>query len=124
MLISREKEIDDLIERTKQQGYTTFVQLFSSGFTYASNLFMNSALRGHSLLGTQLRRSLSMTDVNANANANTNSTAATKKKVINTITEDDFDDHEDHVDSNYTNGRLLITASYDYFHATMTNFTN
>lgn len=63
MLISREKEIDELIEKTKQQGYTTFLQVFSSGFQYASNLFVNSALRGQSLLGNQLKKSLSMNDV-------------------------------------------------------------
>jgi receptor expression-enhancing protein 1/2/3/4 len=58
MLISREKEIDDLIEKTKQQGYSTFLQLFSTGFNYASNLFVSSAMRGQDLLGTQLRKKL------------------------------------------------------------------
>ena len=59
MLISREQEIDDLIEKTKVQGYSTFIQLFTSGFNYASNLFMNSAMRGQSILGQQLKRNLS-----------------------------------------------------------------
>jgi len=64
MLISREKEIDELIEKTKQQGYTTFVQLFSTGFTYASNFFVSSAVKGQLLLGSQLKKSLSLDDVN------------------------------------------------------------
>ena len=29
LLTSKEREIDQLIEKTKQQGYTTFLQLFS-----------------------------------------------------------------------------------------------
>ena len=63
LLIAREKEIDELIEKTKQQGYTTFLQLFSSGFTYASHLFLHSAVKGQSLLGSQLKKSLSLNDV-------------------------------------------------------------
>jgi len=62
MLISREQEIDELIEKTKVQGYSTFLQLFTSGFNYASNLFMISALRGQTLLGSQLQKSLSIND--------------------------------------------------------------
>ena len=64
MLISREKEIDELIEKTKQQGYTTFVQLYSTGFTDASNFFVSSAVKGQLLLGSQLKKSLSLDDVN------------------------------------------------------------
>lgn len=60
MLISREQEIDELIEKTKVQGYSTFIQLFTSGFNYASNLFFNSAMRGQSILGQQLKRNLSL----------------------------------------------------------------
>lgn len=63
LLIAREKEIDELIEKTKQQGYSTFLQLFSSGFQYASHIFLNSAVKGQSLLGSQLKKSLSLNDV-------------------------------------------------------------
>ena len=63
MLTSREKEIDDLIEKTKSQGYNTFLQLFSSGFQYASNFFLSSAIKGQLLLGSHLKKSLSMNDV-------------------------------------------------------------
>lgn len=62
MLISREQEIDEMIEKTKVQGYSTFIQLFTSGFNYLSNLFMTSAVRGQSLLGTQLMNSLQLND--------------------------------------------------------------
>jgi len=73
MLISREKEIDELIEKTKQQGYSTFIQLFSSGFNYASNLFLSSALKGQMLLGNQLKKSLSLNDVYEEINNSGNS---------------------------------------------------
>lgn len=82
MLNSREKDIDDLIEKTKHQGYTTFLSLFQTGFSYASDLFLNSALKGQLLLGTQLKKSLSMNDdmnflaTNGNANANQSSSSS------------------------------------------------
>jgi len=117
MLISREKEIDDLIEKTKQQGYSTFLQLFSTGFNYASNLFVSSAMRGQDLLGTQLRKSLSMNDVdssnntfNTNTNTNNNNTAA-KKKTFHTIIEDDDHGHTDYVD-NYLDGKNWPLLNY------------
>jgi receptor expression-enhancing protein 1/2/3/4 len=66
MLTSREKEIDELIEKTKQQGYTTFIQLFTSGFQYASTFFVNSSQRGQTLLGDHLKKSLSLNDVDTN----------------------------------------------------------
>lgn len=62
MLISREKEIDELIEKTKVQGYSTFLQLFTSGFNYASDLIMNSALRGQFLLGNQIKSSMAINE--------------------------------------------------------------
>ncbi len=63
MLISREQEIDELIEKTKVQGYSTFIQLFTSGFNYLSNLFMNSAMRGQSFLGAHITQSLSVNQI-------------------------------------------------------------
>lgn len=89
LLISREKEIDDLIEKTKQQGYSTFVQLFSSGFNYASSLFLTSALKGQMLLGNQLKKSLSLNDVyEETINTKTNGNRAA------TINEEDYSDYE------------------------------
>jgi hypothetical protein len=62
MLTAREQEIDDLIEKTKVQGYSTFIQLFTSGFNYMSALFMSSAMRGQTLLGAHLTQSLSVNE--------------------------------------------------------------
>jgi hypothetical protein len=120
MLISREKEIDDLIEKTKQQGYSTFVQLFSSGFTYASNVFVSSAMSGQALLGSQLKKSLSMNDVNVTANLNnTNNTTTTNtvntknKKIIHTITEDEITEDHDILGEDYTDGLGFGTNDSD-----------
>lgn len=103
MLTSREKEIDDLIEKTKSQGYNTFLQLFSSGFQYASNLFVNSAIKGHLLLGNKLGKSLSMNDVydgvNGNTNNNNNNPILISDhdnfKMPNALIDDDEDDDFD-----------------------------
>lgn len=96
LLNSREKEIDELIEKTKQQGYTTFLQLFSSGFQYASNIFVNSALKGQSFLGNQLKKSLSMSDVYDNDKTTTNEGNNQENgyylKKHDTIDEEDSDD--------------------------------
>jgi receptor expression-enhancing protein 1/2/3/4 len=96
LLTSREKEIDDLIEKTKQQGYSTFLQLFSSGFTYMSNLFVMSAIKGQSMLGTQLKKSLSLNDVDNFDQVPTNghggqqtAAAATNSGVRNDIIDED-----------------------------------
>jgi receptor expression-enhancing protein 1/2/3/4 len=83
MLTSKEKEIDDLIEKTKQQGYTTFLQLFVSGYQYASTLFVHSALKGQVIIGSQLKKSLSMNDV-----YDDNSNQLSKRKEIDAIDED------------------------------------
>jgi receptor expression-enhancing protein 1/2/3/4 len=64
LFTSREKDIDDLIEKTKQQGYSTFLQLFATGFNYVSNLFLSSAIKGQSVLGDHLKKTLLLKDVN------------------------------------------------------------
>jgi hypothetical protein len=89
MLTSREKEIDELIEKTKQQGYSTFLQLVSSGFQYASSIFVNSALKGQLLLGNQLKKSLSINDVYESANVNSNNLGGGFRVAPSTINEDE-----------------------------------
>jgi len=92
LLIAREKEIDDLIEKTKQQGYSTFIQLFSSGFNYASNLFLSSALKGQMLLGNQLKKSLSLNDVYADMDDSNRTNNNTNK--VSPINEEEYSDYE------------------------------
>ena len=98
MLTSKEKEIDELIEKTKTQGYNTFLSLFSSGFQYASTVFVNSALQGQYFLGDQLKKSLSMNDINlSSASTGTlqNSATATNLPTSKPPQTIDEDEHED-----------------------------
>ncbi len=101
MLNSREKEIDELIEKTKQQGYSAFLNLFHTGFQYASNLVLTSALKGQSLLGHQLKKSLSMNDVyvqqqqqNQQQNVNNYMEHRSRPDTINEMPQDDDSDFE------------------------------
>jgi receptor expression-enhancing protein 1/2/3/4 len=87
LLCSREKEIDDFIEKTKQQGYSTFLSLFQSGFQYASKVFIHSAIKGQWLLETQLKKSFSMNDVRGERNdmtdnVNENPTTITDRMAV------------------------------------------
>lgn len=96
MLNSREKEIDELIEKTKQQGYTTFLQLFSSGFHYASSIFVSSAMKGQYFLGNQLKKSLSMNDVyDEKSNCDINQKNGYFNKKHESITEEESDNTGD-----------------------------
>jgi len=111
LLTSREKEIDELIEKTKQQGYSTFLQLFSSGFNYMSNLFLTTAVKGQSMLGNQLKKSLSLNDVNDT----TNSSLQITSKGINYNASETIEE-DDEFDSDLENDRYRLTTnrkSYD-----------
>jgi hypothetical protein len=63
VLKEREQEIDQLLEQTKQKGYTTLLDLTNKGFRYASNIFLNTAVLGQAYLGEHLKRSLSTSDI-------------------------------------------------------------
>jgi hypothetical protein len=119
MLQAREKEIDELIEKTKQQGYTTFLNLFSAGFDYASTLFVTSALKGQSLLGSQLKKSLSMNDVGNEPVQKTRRTAET----INERPDDDDDSSDLYEEETEKVRRHGPTSSYTNLngHATSSN---
>lgn len=90
MLNSREQEIDELIEKTKVQGYSTFLQLFTSGFNYISNLFMNSALRGQVLLGAQLQKNFSLDAQDSQKVAKPNDMRYNQRDLI----DDDYSDFD------------------------------
>jgi receptor expression-enhancing protein 1/2/3/4 len=64
VLKEREQEIDELLEQTKQKGYSTLLDLTNKGFRYASNVFLNTAVLGQAYLGEHLKRSLSTSDIN------------------------------------------------------------
>lgn len=64
-LKDREKEIDEMIEQTKQQGYTALASLTNRGVRYASNLLVNSAILGHEYMGNRFKRSHSVSDIDS-----------------------------------------------------------
>jgi hypothetical protein len=64
VLKEREHEIDELLEQTKQKGYSALLDLTNKGFRYASNIFLNTAVLGQAYLGEHLKRSLSTSDIN------------------------------------------------------------
>ncbi|CAF1454963.1 unnamed protein product [Rotaria sp. Silwood1] len=64
LLKEREQDIDQLIEQTRQKGYSALFDLTNKGFRYASNIFLNTAVLGQSYLGEHLKRSLSTSDIN------------------------------------------------------------
>ncbi|CAM4787290.1 unnamed protein product [Rotaria magnacalcarata] len=64
VLKEREQEIDELLEQTKQKGYSTLLDLTNKGVRYASNMFLNTAVLGQAYLGEHLKRSLSTSDLN------------------------------------------------------------
>ncbi|CAF1109852.1 unnamed protein product [Didymodactylos carnosus] len=63
VLKEREKEIDELLERTKEKGYSTLIELGHKSFRYASTLFLNTAILSQAYLGEHLKRSLSTNDI-------------------------------------------------------------
>ncbi|CAF0968644.1 unnamed protein product [Adineta steineri] len=63
-LKEHEQDIDQLLEQTKQKGYSTLIELTNKGVRYASNLFLNTAVLGQAYLGEHLKRSLSTSDIN------------------------------------------------------------
>ncbi|CAF0765919.1 unnamed protein product [Adineta ricciae] len=63
VLKEREQDIDQLLEQTKQKGYSTLLDLTNKGFRYASNVVLNTAVYGQAYLGEHLKRSLSTSDI-------------------------------------------------------------
>ncbi|CAF4181643.1 unnamed protein product [Rotaria sp. Silwood2] len=63
-LLKEREQIDQLIEQTRQKGYSALFDLTNKGFRYASNIFLNTAVLGQSYLGEHLKRSLSTSDIN------------------------------------------------------------
>jgi hypothetical protein len=77
LLKEREQDIDQLIEQTRQKGYSALFDLTNKGFRYASNIFLNTAVLGQSYLGEHLKRSLSTSDINTKSTKNASKPPAT-----------------------------------------------
>ncbi|RZF44565.1 hypothetical protein LSTR_LSTR001323 [Laodelphax striatellus] len=63
MLAKREPEIDEYIARAKEQGYTTILQLGSQGMSFATNVIMQTAIKGGGGIVNHLRKSYSLCDL-------------------------------------------------------------
>ncbi|XP_039282865.1 uncharacterized protein LOC111056540 isoform X2 [Nilaparvata lugens] len=63
MLAKREPEIDEYIARAKEQGYTTILQLGSQGMSFATNMIMQTAIKGGGGIVNHLRKSYSLCDL-------------------------------------------------------------
>jgi len=81
-LTKREKEIDEYIARSTEQGYHTVLQLGRGGLNFASQFLMQTAMRSGGSLVDQLRRSCSLSDLATELPESTNN-----KKRASTISE-------------------------------------
>jgi hypothetical protein len=63
MLTKRENEIDEYITQAKEKGYTAVLQLGSKGVNYATNVIMQTAIKGGGNLVQTLRKSYSLSDL-------------------------------------------------------------
>jgi len=65
-LAKREKDIDEFLARAKEQGYHTVLQLGTKGLNYASQVLVQTALKGGGHIANQIHRSYSLTDLHRN----------------------------------------------------------
>ncbi|XP_029406304.1 receptor expression-enhancing protein 1 isoform X4 [Bactrocera dorsalis] len=63
MLTRREQEIDEYLNQAKERGYSAVLQLGTKGVNYATNVIMQTALKGGGNLVQTLRRSYSLSDL-------------------------------------------------------------
>ncbi|KAM7343255.1 receptor expression enhancing protein A isoform 2-T4 [Cochliomyia hominivorax] len=63
MLTRREQEIDDYLNQAKERGYSAVLQLGSKGVNYATNVIMQTAIKGGGNLVQTIRRSYSLSDL-------------------------------------------------------------
>ncbi|XP_065367185.1 receptor expression-enhancing protein 1 isoform X2 [Calliphora vicina] len=63
MLTRREQEIDEYLNQAKERGYSAVLQLGSKGVNYATNVIMQTAIKGGGNLVQTIRRSYSLSDL-------------------------------------------------------------
>ncbi|XP_076064791.1 receptor expression enhancing protein A isoform X5 [Oratosquilla oratoria] len=85
-LTRKEDDIDDYIAKAKQQSYSTVIQLGSKGVNYATNVLMQTAIKGGGGIVNQLRRSYSSGEL-AGGDMNRN------VKALPNIQDPEYDDH-------------------------------
>lgn len=62
-LSKREKEIDNMIAKASDQGYSAIVTLGSRGISYAANVLVSTAAKGQAKLVDHVRKSYSVNDL-------------------------------------------------------------
>ncbi|ESO96837.1 hypothetical protein LOTGIDRAFT_214372 [Lottia gigantea] len=78
-----------MIIQASKQGYSTLVKLSSRGISYATNVFMKTALTGHGKLVDHLRRSYSTSDLSDDGTGLSRS-----REML-----DDYEEDEDELDN-------------------------
>ncbi|XP_050397601.1 receptor expression-enhancing protein 1 isoform X1 [Patella vulgata] len=86
-LAKREKDIDEMIIQASKQGYTTLLRLGSKSITYATSVFMKTALTGHGKLIDHIKRSYSTSDLTDDGSG------------VTRYIDDDEDEGEDELDN-------------------------
>uniref|UniRef100_T1JN40 Receptor expression-enhancing protein n=1 Tax=Strigamia maritima TaxID=126957 RepID=T1JN40_STRMM len=64
-LAKRERDIDEYLNRAKEHGYHAVLQLGTKGINYASQVLVQTALKGGGHIVNQLHRSYSMADLHS-----------------------------------------------------------
>ncbi|XP_044734931.1 uncharacterized protein LOC123297365 isoform X2 [Chrysoperla carnea] len=87
LLSRREQEIDEYINKAKEQGYHTVLHLGSKGVNYATTVIMQTAIKGGGGIVNQLKKSYSLSDlteneVNRNTETNQGETEETDGVII------------------------------------------
>ncbi|XP_024083725.1 receptor expression-enhancing protein 1 isoform X2 [Cimex lectularius] len=59
----RESEIDEMLHKAKERGYNTVLNIGSKGVSYATNVILQTAIKGGGGIMEQLRKSYSLTDL-------------------------------------------------------------
>lgn len=89
-LINREKEIDEYVEKAKDQSCTALIALGSRGFTFATNLILSTAAKGQSRIADTLHQrsmSLSMSDLSSDTGFGSRSVS-----MLSLASDDSFDE--------------------------------
>ncbi|XP_052841238.1 uncharacterized protein LOC128255600 isoform X3 [Drosophila gunungcola] len=63
MLTRHEQEIDEYVNQAKERGYSAVLQLGSKGVNYATNVIMQTAIKGGGNLVQTIKRSYSLSDL-------------------------------------------------------------
>ncbi|XP_026836764.1 uncharacterized protein LOC6547356 isoform X4 [Drosophila erecta] len=63
MLTRHEQEIDEYVNQAKERGYSAVLQLGSKGVNYATNVLMQTAIKGGGNLVQTIKRSYSLSDL-------------------------------------------------------------